>query len=118
VARIDDIEKFAKGMGRTHTENTGLELIGRRRRPSGGVGTKRGSLEYDSNCVDLVFERSDLTHCVLLHLTILIIRSAYLRTVIPHTDCIEKERRNNVRLRDRVIQRSNLAPKSDTTGTP
>jgi hypothetical protein len=55
MARLDDIRMHGQGMGRTHSEDTYLERIGRRGRSYRRVGTKRGGLEYDSNYVILVF---------------------------------------------------------------
>ena len=47
MARLDDIWEHGQGMGRTHSEDTRLERIGRWRRSYSRVGTKTGGLEYD-----------------------------------------------------------------------
>jgi len=66
VARLDDIGKLWKGMGRTHSEDTHLEPIGRRRKPSGEMGAERGGSEYDSNYMILVLEEIRRCACRVL----------------------------------------------------
>jgi len=73
VARLHDIGKIWKGMGRTSSQNTHLEPIGRRRRLSGEVGAERGGSEYDSNYAMLVLKEIPRCACRVLVLGVFVV---------------------------------------------